>query len=58
MTPAQVIEFYGTQTAAAEALGLRQSAVSQWVQRGRVPMLRQFEIELLTKGELKRDERK
>lgn len=53
MTPKQVIEHFKTQTAAAEALSIGQSAVANWLSRGTVPMLRQLQYEKLTKGKLK-----
>lgn len=54
MTPEDVIRhFGGTQMKAAEALNLYQSSVSEWVQNGRVPWLRQLHIEKVTGGALK-----
>ena len=54
MTPEQVVaHFGGTQVKAAEALGLRQSAVSEWFRHGYVPLGRQYEIQVLTGGTLR-----
>lgn len=55
MSPKQVIEFFGTQVATAEALGLAQSSVSGWVDAGEVPEVRQYQIELATNGQLRAD---
>lgn len=52
MTYDDLIRHFGTQTRAAEALGLAQPSVSEWQQRG-IPFLRQLHIEKLTKGRLK-----
>jgi DNA-binding transcriptional regulator YdaS (Cro superfamily) len=55
MTYDQLISHYGTQSAAASALGINQSSVSEWKERGSIPRLRQLHIEILTKGKLKAD---
>ena len=52
MTYDELIEFYGTQKAAAEALGLSQPSLSEWKDKG-IPPPRQAQYELLTKGKLK-----
>jgi hypothetical protein len=63
MDPARAIEWAGgTQTALAERLGLSRAAVSLWVQEGRVPLGRAYQIQVLSDGyctvdpELYRDE--
>lgn len=55
----QLIEHYGTQKAAGEALGafgadeaVKQSSVAEWKEKG-IPAPRQAQFELLTKGRLK-----
>lgn len=54
MKPHDVIAaFGGTQASAARALGVTQGAISQWVVAGRVPILRQYQIEALTQGALR-----
>lgn len=53
MTPRDVIDHFVTQTATAEALGIAQSSVAGWVAAGRVPIGRQYQIELATGGALK-----
>lgn len=53
MTYDEVIKRFGTQVRLAAVLGITQSTVSAW---GRVvPKLYQFQIEVLTHGELKAD---
>jgi hypothetical protein len=54
MTYEDVIAHYRTQVAAADALGIYQSNVSDWKRNG-VPPLRQLELEALTGGALKAD---
>lgn len=53
MNPKDVVEYFGSQTAAAKALGTFQPEVSRWVKMGYVPRLRQYQIEKLTRGKLK-----
>jgi ParB-like chromosome segregation protein Spo0J len=57
MTPEQVIKHFGTQELAAQALGFRQSAVSNWLARGKVPPISQLKLEIITDGKLKADKR-
>lgn len=49
----QIIQHYGSQVAAAEALGVTQPTLSNWKKRGRIPQLQQLRIEHLTRGKLK-----
>lgn len=50
----QVLEHFGeSQTKVAKALGIAQSNVARWVKSGKVPYLRQCELQLATKGRLK-----
>jgi DNA-binding transcriptional regulator YdaS (Cro superfamily) len=53
MTPAQVIKFFGGVGAAARGLGISQPAVSVWKRKGRIPRLRQLDIEKKTDGKLR-----
>ena len=48
-----VIAHFGSQVAAADALGMQQPTISNWKTRGRIPHIQQLKIELLTKGKLK-----
>ncbi len=54
MTYDDVIEHFGTQAKAADALGLTQSSISDWKRVG-ITNLRQLHIEAVTKGRLKAD---
>ncbi len=54
MTTDEVVDYFETQEAVAKALGITQSAVSQWDDRP--PMLRQYQIQVLTRGELRADD--
>jgi len=54
MTTDEIIRHYKTQEAVAKALGITQSAVSQWDERP--PMLRQYQIQVVTRGELRADD--
>lgn len=49
----QVIKHYGSQVAAADAIGVTQPTLSNWKARGRIPQLQQLRIEHLTEGKLK-----
>lgn len=51
MTKDQVISHFGGVNAAARALGLSQPSVTNW--RDPLPVLRQLEIETLTRGALR-----
>lgn len=55
MTYKQVIDFFGSQTAAADYFGISVAAVSMW--REGVPELRQRELELYSHGKLKADKK-
>lgn len=63
MTYDDLIKHYGTQVAAGKALGelgegggrgLAQSSVAEWREKG-VPLNRQAQYELITRGRLKAD---
>ncbi len=51
MKKTEVIAFFGSQEATGEALGITQAAVSQWPSV--VPITRQYQIEVITRGKLK-----
>lgn len=44
---------FGSQKAIADALGITESAVSQWFKAGKVPASRALEIVRITKGKVK-----
>jgi DNA-binding transcriptional regulator YdaS (Cro superfamily) len=52
MTFKELIDHYGSQAAAARALGLKPPSVSEWKQEG-IPLPRQAQYKLLTDGQLK-----
>jgi biotin operon repressor len=52
MTKTEAIKYFGSGSALAEALGLTRQAVADWK---RMPLGRQYQIEVLTNGELKAD---
>jgi len=53
MTKLDAVNYYGSATKLALALGISKGAVSQWAEYP--PAGKQAEIELLTQGELKRE---
>lgn len=48
------IEFFGTQLALAEKLGIKSPSITEWRARGKVPVARCLEIELATSGAVTR----
>jgi DNA-binding transcriptional regulator YdaS (Cro superfamily) len=57
VTVDQVIQFFGSQSAAAKALKVTQPTISNWKTRGSVPPLQQLRIESQTQRKLKADPR-
>lgn len=55
MSPQELVSHYGTQSAAAKALGCGQSTVAEWCGEGSIPEGRQYQIELATGGVLVAD---
>ncbi|MBU0536868.1 MAG: Cro/Cl family transcriptional regulator [Gammaproteobacteria bacterium] len=53
MTPKQLIEHFGSRANAASNLGVTYEAVRQWDEAGEIPKTRQYQIEVVTKGQLK-----
>ncbi|HEJ1325755.1 TPA: Cro/CI family transcriptional regulator [Pseudomonas aeruginosa] len=51
MTKSDAIKHFGSKSKLAAALGISYAAVQQWDEE--IPMLRQYEIERITKGALK-----
>jgi DNA-binding transcriptional regulator YdaS (Cro superfamily) len=49
----QLIDHFGSQVAAADALGVTQPTLSNWKKRGRIPHLQQLRIEHVTRGKLR-----
>lgn len=52
MTPQEAIAFFGSQVALAEALGIKQPSVAEWVRNGAIPWPRQFQIQHVSNGGL------
>ena len=52
MTVNQVIEYFGSKAEVANKLGISYQAVQQWDDAGKIPKGRQFQIQVLTNGEL------
>ena len=53
MTPQQVITYFGgTVRKAAKALDLTTATIYVWLEEGRIPRLRQLDIQELTEGRL------
>ena len=53
MTPQDAITHFGSQAKLAHALGIKQSSVAGWVASKKIPEPRQFQIEVVTDGQLK-----
>lgn len=53
MTPEQVIKHFGGVNNTARALKVAPPSISEWLSNGRVPELRQFQIQHMTHGKLK-----
>lgn len=51
----KLIAHFGTQVAAAHAIGVTQPTISNWRTRGHIPHLQQLRIEYITGGKLKAD---
>ena len=51
----QLIGYFGSQVAAAGAIGVTQPTLSNWKHRGQIPQLQQLRIEHITRGKLKAD---
>ena len=56
MKPSDLLTIYETQLDVAKALKIAAPSVNRWFTTGKIPLLRQYQIERLTKGVLKADE--
>lgn len=56
MTFNEVLERFKTKAEIAKQLGVTYQAVQQWEEADKVPLGRQFQIELITNGQLKASE--
>ena len=52
MSPSEVVAHFGTQSAAAKAIGISQPSVAMWVKRGRVPLFQQLRLQYATQKAL------
>ena len=50
MDPRVAIEWAGSQAELARKLDVSQAAVSQWVAEGRIPKMRAYQLEVVSKG--------
>lgn len=55
MTFNQIVNHFGSQTAAALALGIKPASVCEWKTNG-IPIPRQYQIQVLTGGVLRATE--
>jgi transcriptional repressor of cell division inhibition gene dicB len=55
MTMQDLLDHFETQTAIAKALGTSVQVVSSWKAKKRIPLGRQYEIQVLTCGKLRAD---
>ena len=55
MRKADVIAYFGTQTATAKALGVTKSAVNQWEEDRPIPLKRAIRARTASRGDLKLD---
>jgi DNA-binding transcriptional regulator YdaS (Cro superfamily) len=55
MTIDQLVQYFGSQAKAAQALGCTQPCVSNWKTRQRIPALQQIKAERISRGKLKAD---
>lgn len=53
MTPEEAKEHFGSQSAVARVLGVAASSVSEWFTAGRIPLGRQYQLELASSGALR-----
>jgi len=47
MTPKDLIKKYGSQNAAAKALGITRQSINKWFRDNKIPKLRQYQILLM-----------
>lgn len=55
MTPIDAIAFYGSQHKLARALKISQPAIAKWVRIGHIPPVRQYQIQVVSRGKLLAD---
>lgn len=47
--------FHNNQSEISRLLGISRSSVNEWFKKGKIPLMRQYQIEVLTNGKLKAD---
>lgn len=52
MNPEDVIDYFGGVADTARALNISYQAVKKWVDQGKIPVQRQYQIQVMTDGEL------
>ncbi|GAG47906.1 unnamed protein product [marine sediment metagenome] len=52
MTPKEVIKYYGSRDEVLELLDIKRQSLDLWLANGRVPLGRQYELQILTDGQL------
>ena len=55
MDPRAAIDWAGSQAELARKLDVSPAAVSQWVADGRIPKMRAYQIQVVSKGAVKAD---
>lgn len=55
MTPLEAELFFKSKAKIALALGITAPAVSEWFAKGRIPIVRQYQLELASEGQLRAD---
>lgn len=50
-----LIEYFGSKAAMAKALGVERQAIQRWENNQRIPELRCYQIEVITKRKFKHD---
>jgi hypothetical protein len=53
MKPKNLLQVWPTQAEIARALQITEASVSAWFKNDEVPLMRQFQVEKLTKGKLR-----
>ena len=53
MKLSEVFAHFGSQAETARKLGINRASITEWVKNQRIPIKRQWQIELITDGRLK-----
>lgn len=53
MTPEEAREFFGTQANIARVLGIGSPSVCEWFEKGFIPEVRQYQLQIASRGKLK-----